>query len=99
MVLVVPEPEPPGETGDGDALPPGVPADAAVVLTVEAGVCCEELPLPEWPGPSYTYPSVVSPGAAGLAGAVLLPDPPGTMLPEVPEVPEPPGIPGAVGRL
>ncbi len=37
MVLVVPEPEPPGETGDGDALPPGVPGDAAVVLTGESG--------------------------------------------------------------
>ena len=52
VVLVVPEPEPPGETGDGDALPPGVPAEAAVVLEEDPGVCCEELPLPEWPGPS-----------------------------------------------
>ncbi len=49
------------------------------------------------------YPSVVSPGAAGLAGAVLLwvllPEPPGTILPEEPDEPEPPGTPGAVGRL
>ena len=61
MVLVVPEPEPPGETGDGDALPPGVPEDAAVVLTGESGtvlpavVFCAGLVaelFPEWPGPS-----------------------------------------------
>ena len=37
VVLVVPEPEPPGETGDGDALPPGVPDDAAVVLCAGLG--------------------------------------------------------------
>ena len=50
VVLAVPEP--PGETGDGEALPPGDPAESAVVLTGEAGVCCEEFPFPAWPGPS-----------------------------------------------
>ena len=61
MVLVVPEPDPPGETGDGDALPPGVPDDAAVVLTGESGSVLPDVVLwaglgdelfPEWPGPS-----------------------------------------------
>ncbi len=52
VVFVVPEPEPPGETGDGEALPPGDPADASVVLTLEPEVCCGEFPFPEWPGPS-----------------------------------------------
>ena len=37
----------PGETGDGEALPPGDPANASVVLTVEAGVCCVEVRPPE----------------------------------------------------
>ena len=46
VVLVVPEP--PGETGDGEALPPGDPADASVVLCAGLG---DEL-FPEWPGPS-----------------------------------------------
>ena len=72
----LPLPDPPGTaaavvcvTGEpGVSVPPPELLPELLPDPLPPGV----LPEPAWPGPSYTYPSVVSPGAEGLSA---VPDP------------------------